>query len=215
MQGPLISGQQKVHDVRSDRVSFQSRTRSTSTSRKYSTRMKVNVVARSTLMRAFIAMHNAVVRPGYLQQSTWHPARSDLSWRSQHALGLHDGLLAVPVFKHALSRIHVRVHVDGILIEFRRANPQNAHACVSYRCCGSSGFNDQRQWIINLRKLAQARPTMPCIPLVVTIVNMKEIREYRLITCWLITRIFFKSWLNLRKTWLTRAYVVLNNQTNG
>ena len=66
---PLISGQQKVHDVRSDRVSFQSRTRSTSTSRKYSTRLNVNVVARSTLMRAHIAMHNAVVRPGYLQQS--------------------------------------------------------------------------------------------------------------------------------------------------
>ena len=37
---------------------------------KYSTRMNVNVVARSTLMRAFIAMHNAVVRSGYLQQST-------------------------------------------------------------------------------------------------------------------------------------------------
>ena len=67
---PLISRQQKVHDVRSDRVSFQYRTRSTSTSRKYSTRLNVNVVARSTLMRAHIAMHNAVVRPGYLQQST-------------------------------------------------------------------------------------------------------------------------------------------------
>ena len=55
MQGPLtcISGQQKVHGVRSDRVSFQSRTRSTSTSRKYSTRLNVNIVARSTLMRAF------------------------------------------------------------------------------------------------------------------------------------------------------------------
>ena len=58
---PLISGQQKVHDVRSDRVSFQSRTRSTSTSRKILNCVNVNVVARSTLMRAHIAMHNAVV----------------------------------------------------------------------------------------------------------------------------------------------------------
>ena len=47
-----------------DRVSFQARTRSISTSRKCSTRL--NVVARSTLMRAFRAMNNAVVRPGYL-----------------------------------------------------------------------------------------------------------------------------------------------------
>ena len=66
----LSPASKKVHDVRSDRVSFQSRTRSTSTSRKYSTRLNVNVVARSTLMRAHIAMNNAVLRPGYLQQST-------------------------------------------------------------------------------------------------------------------------------------------------
>ena len=37
---------------------------------------------------------------------------------------------------------------------------------VSVRCCGST-INVSE--VMNLRKLAQARPTMPCIPLVVTL----------------------------------------------
>ena len=102
--GPLISGQQKVHDVRSDRVSFQSRTRSTSTSRKYSTCLNVNVVARSTSMRAHIAMHNAVARPGYLQQSTWHPVRSGfLTLSTCHGSDM-TASGPVPVFKHAFVK---------------------------------------------------------------------------------------------------------------
>ena len=51
-------------------------------------------------------------------------------------------------------------------VRLRRANPQNAHACVSYRCCGSVGSTINVSEVMNLRKLAQARPTMPCIPLV-------------------------------------------------
>ena len=111
MQGPLISGQQKVHDVRSDRVSFQSRTRSTSTSRKYSTRLNVNVVARSTLMRAHIAMNNAVLYyKGPVIFSKVHDIQSDrVSWRSQHALGLTRRPQGqYQCSSMLLSRIHVR-----------------------------------------------------------------------------------------------------------
>ena len=71
-----------------------------------------------------------------------------------------------------LSRIHVRVHVHGILIEFRQvASRQSSRcACVCYRCCGSLtlGSTINVSEVMNLRKLAQARPTMPCIPLVMT-----------------------------------------------
>ena len=37
---------------------------------------------------------------------------------------------------------------------------------MSVRCCGSVGSTIVSE-VMNLRKLAQARPTMPCIPLVI------------------------------------------------
>ena len=135
---PLISGQQKVHDVRSDRVSFQSRTRSTSTSRKYSTLLNVNVVARSTLMRAHISMHNAVVRPGYLQQSTWHPVRSGfLTLSTCPGSDMTAGTSVQACFCQGSMYVYMYMEYWSSSVKLRRANPQDAHACVSYRCCGS------------------------------------------------------------------------------
>ena len=65
---------------------------------------------------------------------------------------MHDGL-PVPVFKHALSRIHVRVHVHGILIEFRQVASRQSSSqdemrmrvSVTAAAALCSGFNDQRQ----------------------------------------------------------------------
>ena len=53
-------------------------------------------------------------------------------------------------------------------VRLRLANPHDGHACVSYRCCGSLtlGSTINVSEVMTLRKLAQARPTMPCIPLV-------------------------------------------------
>ena len=67
-------------------------------------------------------------------------------------------------------------------VRLRRAKPQDAHACVSYRCCGSLtlGSTINVSEVMNLRKLAQARPTMPCIPLV-------------------LPRVFIRPWIQVRR----------------
>ena len=73
--------------------------------------------------------------------------------------------------------MYVRVHVHGILIEFRQVASRQSSRCACV--CQlpllrliDIGFNDQRHIskVMNLRKLAQARPTMPCIPLVYNLV---------------------------------------------
>ena len=65
-------------------------------------------------------------------------------------------------------------------VRLRRANSQDAHACVRYRYCGSAGSTINVSEVTNLRKLAQARPTMPCIPLVI----LNSARVGSLILCW-------------------------------
>ena len=92
----------------------------------------------------------------------------------------HDGL-PVPVFKHALSRIHVRVHVDlhGILIEFRQVASRQSWrcACLSGVCqlplLRLRGFNDQRHWLSELADTRSSSPHnalhSPSIPTICTL----------------------------------------------
>ena len=119
------------------------------------------------------AMHHAVVRPGYLQQSTWHPVRSGFFTLStcpvsdmtadqyQCSSMLYQGSMYVYMYMGYWSS-SVRSGCVAPILKMRM------RVSVTAAAAQCSGFNDQRQWSNDsgLRKLAQARPTMPCIPLV-------------------------------------------------
>ena len=135
----------------------------------------MNVVARSTLMRA----HN------HSDAQCSSKARlSSAKFMTSSQIGFldalnmpwvwHDGLRASTCVQACFCQGSMYVYMQmgywSSSVRLRRASRQSSRcACVCQlpllRLI-DIGFNVSEVHVMNLRKLAQARPTMPCIPLV-------------------------------------------------
>ena len=108
----------------------------------------------------------AEVRPGYLQQSTWHAVRSGFLTLSTcpGPWVWHDGLRASTsvqaCFCQGSMYVYMYMGYWSSSVRLRRAKPQDAHALCQLPLLRliDIGFNEQRQWS---NELAETRSSSP------------------------------------------------------